>query len=86
VKWQFKWRRLGNGIYGLPQLWIDYTPNYNILLEAAWVARLPFVVLEAPEGQAAQGDCYCDLETLVQRNTSTGVRRNMRREPLTGHP
>ena len=83
VKWQCEYRRLGEPRNNSERMWIDYAPVYNIALEAAWLARLDFVVLQAAENQAAEGDWYCNLVTLVQRNTSTGAERTMRRVLVT---
>jgi hypothetical protein len=84
VQWQ---RRLGPALYGDQRRWIDYAPEYNILLEAALVEGLQHVVLKAPRDQAAEGDWHCNLETLVQLNISNGVETVMRRVLVTHyHP
>ncbi len=60
--------------------WVDYAPNYNIVLEAAHQAGAPDVKLSGPE-ELPGGDWDCDFGRCRQTNTRTKVQRRIRTSP-----
>jgi hypothetical protein len=62
--------------------WVDYAPNYNIVLEAAHQAGAPDVKLSGPE-ELPGGDWDCDFGRCRQTNTRTKVQRRIRRVVVT---
>jgi hypothetical protein len=62
--------------------WVDYAKNYNIVLEAAYQAQALTIRIDAPADQP-EGHWDCDVVLMIQTNSATMVKRNMRRVVVT---
>jgi hypothetical protein len=62
--------------------WVDYAPNYNIVLEAALQVLQPIVEITGP-ADAAGGVWECNVMTCIQTNSETKVERRIRRVVVT---
>ncbi len=82
VKWQCELSKSSEALDEPNRWWVDYTGNYNIVLEAAFQKTQSAVVLEGPNS-ADEGVWMCNLETLIQTNTLLGTTRRTRRSAVT---
>ena len=62
--------------------WVDYAPNWNILLGAAYQTDQKEVKITW-RSEPAGGDWDCNLGTMIQTNSDTKVERRMRRVVVT---
>ena len=81
VKWQCELSKSEDALEVPNRWWVDYTTNYNIVLEAAFQNKQSAVLLQGPK--FPEGDWSCNLETLIQTNTLLRTTRRMRRLVVT---
>jgi hypothetical protein len=62
--------------------WVDYAPNYNIVLEAAHQVSQTIVEITGPADEAG-GVWECNVMTCIQTNSETKVERRIRRVVVT---
>jgi hypothetical protein len=62
--------------------WVDYAPNYNIVLEAAHQVSQTIVEITGPADEAG-GAWECNVITCIQTNSVTKVERRIRRVVVT---
>jgi hypothetical protein len=82
VKWQCEMTRSSSLSEATNRWWVDYSANYNIVLEAAFQNKQAEALLVGGDVSPG-GDWLCNLETFVQTNTTTSATRLMRRSVVT---
>jgi len=82
IVWQCEVYRAGADDPNSGSRWVDYAPNYNMVLEAAYAALQPIVQITGPD-DVPGGVWDCNLKTCIQTNSETKIERRMRRVVVT---
>ena len=82
IFWMCEVKAKGHESHNRSSWWVDYAPNWNILLEAAYQTEQKEVKITW-RSDPAGGDWDCNLGTMIQTNSDTKVERRMRRVVVT---
>jgi hypothetical protein len=82
IVWQAELYHSGPDTPNIGSRWVDYAPNYNIVLEAAHQVSQPIVEITMPAEEAG-GNWECNVMTCIQTNSETKVERRIRRVVVT---